>query len=55
MTIGGVSQRDLAATCATAKFVYDEATPCSRCREAASVFDEGTAFVSTQFLCGQTR
>ncbi|MHB1088246.1 MAG: diaminopimelate decarboxylase [Acidimicrobiales bacterium] len=52
VTIGGVSLRDLAATYGTPLFVYDEATLRSRCREAASVFDDGVAFASKSFLCG---
>ena len=52
VTIGGVSLRDLAATFGTPLFVYDEATLRSRCREAASVFDDGVAFASKSFLCG---
>ena len=51
-SIGGVSLRDLAATFGTPLFVYDEATLRSRCREAASVFDDGVAFASKSFLCG---
>jgi diaminopimelate decarboxylase len=51
VTIGGVSLRDLAATYGTPLFVYDEATLRSRCREAASVFDDGVAFASKSFLC----
>ncbi len=50
--VGGVSVRDLAATFGTPLFVYDEATLRSRCREAASVFDDGVAFASKSFLCG---
>jgi diaminopimelate decarboxylase len=52
VTLGGVSLRDLAATYGTPLFVYDEATLRSRCREAASVFDDGVAFASKSFLCG---
>jgi diaminopimelate decarboxylase len=52
VTIGGVSLADLAATYGTPLFVYDEATIRSRCREAASVFDDGVAFASKSFLCG---
>jgi diaminopimelate decarboxylase len=52
VTVGGVSLRDLAATYGTPLFVYDEATLRSRCREAASVFDDGVAFASKAFLCG---
>jgi len=52
VSIGGVSLRDLAATYGTPLFVYDEATLRSRCREAASVFDDGVAFASKSFLCG---
>ena len=52
VTIGGVSLLDLAATYGTPLFVYDEATLRSRCREAASVFDDGVAFASKSFLCG---
>ncbi|MHB1208732.1 MAG: diaminopimelate decarboxylase [Acidimicrobiales bacterium] len=52
VTIGGVSLHDLAATYGTPLFVYDEATLRSRCREAASVFDDGVAFASKSFLCG---
>ncbi len=52
VTVGGVSLRDLAATYGTPLFVYDEATLRSRCREAASVFDDGVAFASKSFLCG---
>jgi diaminopimelate decarboxylase len=51
-TVGGVSLADLAATYGTPIFVYDEATLRSRCREAASVFDDGVAFASKSFLCG---
>jgi diaminopimelate decarboxylase len=50
--VGGVSLRDLAATYGTPLFVYDEATLRSRCREAASAFDDGVAFASKSFLCG---
>src|SRR5665213_4168058 len=52
VTVGGVDLRDLAATYGTPLFVYDEATLRSRCREAASVFDQGVAFASKSFLCG---
>jgi diaminopimelate decarboxylase len=52
VTIGGVSLRDLAATYGTPLFVYDESTLRSRCREAASAFDDGVAFASKSFLCG---
>jgi diaminopimelate decarboxylase len=52
VVIGGVSLRDLAAIYGTPLFVYDEATLRSRCREAASVFDDGVAFASKAFLCG---
>ena len=52
VTVGGVSLRDLAATYGTPLFIYDEATLRSRCREAASVFDDGVAFASKSFLCG---
>lgn len=52
VTIGGVSLHDLASTYGTPLFVYDEATLRSRCREAASVFDDGVAFASKSFLCG---
>jgi diaminopimelate decarboxylase len=52
VTVGGVSLRDLAATYGTPLFVYDEATLRSRCREAASVFDDGVAFAAKSFLCG---
>jgi diaminopimelate decarboxylase len=52
VVVGGVSLRDLAATYGTPLFVYDEATLRSRCREAASVFDDGVAFASKAFLCG---
>jgi diaminopimelate decarboxylase len=52
VTVGGVSLRDLAATYGTPLFVYDEATLRSRCRVAASVFDDGVAFASKSFLCG---
>ncbi len=52
VVVGGVSLRDLAATYGTPLFVYDEATLRSRCREAASVFDDGVAFASKSFLCG---
>lgn len=52
VSVGGVSLRDLAATYGTPLFVYDEATLRSRCREAASVFDDGVAFASKSFLCG---
>ena len=50
--VGGVSLADLAATYGTPLFVYDESTIRSRCREAASVFDDGVAFASKSFLCG---
>ena len=50
--VGGVSLRDLAATYGTPLFVYDEQTLRSRCREAASIFDDGVAFASKSFLCG---
>jgi diaminopimelate decarboxylase len=52
VSVGGVSLRDLAATYGTPLFVYDEATLRSRCREAASAFDDGVAFASKSFLCG---
>src|ERR1019366_1501074 len=52
VSVGGVSLRDLAATCGTPLFVYDEATLRARCREAARVFDDGVAFASKSFLCG---
>jgi diaminopimelate decarboxylase len=52
VTIGGVSLGDLATTYGTPLFVYDEATLRSRCRETASVFDDGVAFASKSFLCG---
>lgn len=52
VSIGGVDLRHLAATFGTPLFVYDEATLRARCREAASVFDEGVAFASKSFLCG---
>ena len=52
VTVGGVSLRDLAATYGTPLFIYDEATLRSRCREAASAFDDGVAFASKSFLCG---
>ena len=52
VTIGGVSLRDLAATYGTPLFVYDEATLRSRCREAASAFDDGVAYAAKAFLCG---
>ncbi|HVB51882.1 MAG TPA: diaminopimelate decarboxylase [Acidimicrobiales bacterium] len=52
VTVGGVDLRDVAATYGTPLFVYDEATLRSRCREAASVFDQGVAFASKSFLCG---
>lgn len=52
VSISGVSLRDLATTYGTPLFVYDEATLRSRCREAASVFDDGVAFASKSFLCG---
>jgi len=52
VVVGGVSLRDLAATYGTPLFVYDEVTLRSRCREAASVFDDGVAFASKSFLCG---
>lgn len=50
--VGGVSLRGLAGIYGTPLFVYDEATLRSRCREAASVFDDGVAFASKSFLCG---
>ena len=49
--IGGVSLREIASSFATPLFVYDEATLRARCREAASVFDQGVAFASKSFLC----
>jgi diaminopimelate decarboxylase len=52
VSVGGVSLRDLAAIYGTPLFVYDEATLRSRCREAASAFDDGVAFASKSFLCG---
>ena len=52
VSVGGVSLRDLAATYGTPLFVYDEATLRSRCRDAASAFDDGVAFASMSFLCG---
>jgi diaminopimelate decarboxylase len=52
VAIGGVSLSDLAATYGTPLFVYDETTLRSRCRETASVFDDGVAFASKSFLCG---
>src|SRR5665213_1536359 len=52
VSIGGVDLGHLAATFGTPLFVYDEATLRARCREAASVFDEGVAFASKSFLCG---
>ena len=52
VTVGGVSLRDLAVTYGTPLFVYDEATLRSRCREAASAFDDGVAYASKAFLCG---
>src|SRR5487761_2081630 len=52
VVVGGVSLRDLAATYGTPLFVYDEATLRSRCREAASAFDDGVAFAAKSFLCG---
>jgi diaminopimelate decarboxylase len=51
-SIGGVDLRELALTYGTPLFVYDEATLRARCREAASVFDDGVAFASKSFLCG---
>jgi len=50
--VGGVSLRALADTYGTPLFVYDEATLRARCREAATVFDDGVAFASKSFLCG---
>ncbi|MFZ1062999.1 MAG: diaminopimelate decarboxylase [Acidimicrobiales bacterium] len=50
--VGRVSLRELAADWGTPLFVYDEATLRSRCREAASAFDDGVAFASKSFLCG---
>jgi diaminopimelate decarboxylase len=52
ITIGGVSLREIASTYLTPVFVYDEETLRARCRESASVFDEGVAFASKSFLCG---
>jgi diaminopimelate decarboxylase len=52
VTVGGVSLRELAVSYGTPLFVYDEMTLRSRCREAASVFDDGVAFASKSFLCG---
>jgi diaminopimelate decarboxylase len=52
VTIGGVSLRGLAGIYGTPLFVYDEETLRARCREAASVFDDGVAFASKSFLCG---
>lgn len=50
--VGDVSLGDLAANYGTPLFVYDEATLRARCREAASVFDDGVAYASKAFLCG---
>jgi len=52
VTVGGVSLRGLAGIYGTPLFVYDEETLRARCREAASVFDDGVAFASKSFLCG---
>ena len=52
VTVGGVDLRELAETYGTPLFVYDEETLRSRCREAASAFDDGVAFASKSFLCG---
>jgi diaminopimelate decarboxylase len=52
VTVGGVSLRGLAGVYGTPLFVYDEETLRARCREAASVFDDGVAFASKSFLCG---
>jgi len=52
VSVGGVDLRELAATYGTPLFVYDESTLRARCREAASVFDQGVAFASKSFLCG---
>lgn len=49
--VGGVALAELAAEFGTPLFVYDEATLRDRCRQAASVFDEGVAFASKSFLC----
>src|SRR5665213_3587366 len=50
--VGGVSLRGLAGSFGTPLFVYDEETLRTRCREAASAFDDGVAFASKSFLCG---
>jgi diaminopimelate decarboxylase len=52
VSIGGVELRELASRFGTPLFVYDEETLRERCREAASVFDDGVAFASKSFLCG---
>jgi diaminopimelate decarboxylase len=52
VSVGGVELRELAERYGTPLFVYDEATLRARCREAASVFDNGVAFASKSFLCG---
>jgi diaminopimelate decarboxylase len=52
VSVGGVDLRELAHTYGTPLFVYDEETLRARCREAASVFDDGVAFASKSFLCG---
>jgi diaminopimelate decarboxylase len=52
VSVGGVDLRELAATYETPLFVYDEETLRARCREAASLFDDGVAFASKSFLCG---
>jgi diaminopimelate decarboxylase len=52
VSVGGVDLRELALTYGTPLFVYDEETLRARCREAASVFDDGVAFASKSFLCG---
>jgi diaminopimelate decarboxylase len=52
VSVGGVELRELALNFGTPLFVYDEETLRARCREAASVFDDGVAFASKSFLCG---
>lgn len=51
--IGGVSLRHLAARYGTPLFVYDEVTLRARCAEAVAAFDDGVAFASKSFLCGE--
>src|ERR1035438_4985573 len=52
VSVGEVDLRELALTYGTPLFVYDEETLRARCREAASLFDDGVAFAAKSFLCG---